>query len=270
MLRGTAREAAAEFWGTFILMVFGLAANAQFVLSGQPPGGFLVVNLSWGVAVTMGVYASAGISGAHINPAVTLALAFHRKLPWGKVLPYMLAQFAAAFVASVVVFVTYSEAFDAFDGGVRQVTGDAATAGIFGTYPRKFDNGETLSAFPGGFIDQVVATALLMAMIFALTDKRNTEPKSNLTPVVVGSIVFMIGMSFGFNCGYAINPARDFSPRLFTAVAGWGSEVFTAGNYFFWIPIVGPCVGAVLGGAAYDFFITKHHPVEDDAGDDAE
>ena len=78
----------------------------------------------------------------------------------------------------------------------------------------------------------------------------------------------VIKKSFGFNCGYAINPARDFSPRLFTAVAGWGSEVFTAGNYFFWVPIVGPCVGAVLGGAAYDFFITRHHPGEDDAGDD--
>lgn len=255
MLRGTAREAVAEFWGTFILMAFGLAANAQAVLAGSD---FLVVNFSWGVAVTMGVYACAGISGAHINPAVTLALAVHRQFPWRKVLPYFAAQFAGAFVASVLVYFTYAEAIEAFDSGTRAISGATGTAGIFGTYPKDY-----LSTFPGGLIDQTVGTALLVAMLFALADNRNVVPQANLAPVVVGSIVFLIGMSFGHNAGYAINPARDFSPRLFTAVAGWGMEVFSANDNWFWVPIVGPCLGAVLGGAAYDLCIARHHPADD-------
>jgi MIP family channel proteins len=256
MLRRTAREAAAEFWGTFILMIFGLGVNAQVTLGGGGFGDFYSINVGWGLAVAMGVYACSGISGAHINPAVTLALAVLRKFPREKVLPYMGAQFSGAFVAATVIYFTYYEALDAFDGGVRHVTGERGTAGIFGTYPREF-----LSTF-GGLIDQIVGTALLVAMVFALTDERNQAPKSNLGPLLVGGIVWLIGMSFGFNAGYAINPARDFSPRLFTYVAGWGSEVFTAYNNWWWVPIVGPCVGGVLGGYLYDLFIARHHPPE--------
>lgn len=268
MLRGTAREAVAEFWGTFILIAFGLGANAQYTLGGGTPAGLLTVHLSWGVAVAMGVYAAGGISGAHINPAVTLALAVHRKFPWSKVGPYCLGQFAGAFAASALVYFVYFDALNAFDFGNRQISGPQGTAGIWGTYPTEFAPGKFLSTFPGGLIDQIVGTALLVAMLFALADRRNTPPQSNLAPVVVGSIVLMIGMSFGLNAGYAINPARDFSPRLFTAIAGWGSDVFTAGDYWFWVPIVGPCLGAVIGGAAYDLFITRHHPADDDTDND--
>ncbi|GAB4151318.1 MAG: MIP/aquaporin family protein [Planctomycetaceae bacterium] len=252
---GTFRESLAEFWGTFILMIFGLGVNAQVTLGNENFGDFFSINVGWGLAVTLGVYACAGISGAHINPAVTLALAVHRKFPWRKVLPYCLAQFAGAFVASVLVYVAYYEALDAFDGGTRAISGPMGTAGIWGTYPNEF-----LSTFPGGLIDQILGTALLVAMLFALADDRNLTPKANLTPVVVGMVVFMIGMSFGLNAGYAINPARDFSPRLFTAMAGWGSGVFTAGNHWWWVPVVGPCLGGIIGGALYDLLITRHHP----------
>jgi MIP family channel proteins len=255
MLSGTSREAAAEFLGTFILIVFGSAVVAQVVLSGGSHGGYVSINVAWGLAVTMGVYVSAGVSGAHLNPAVTLALAVHRQFPWRKVLPYAAAQVAGAFVASVVTFATYREAFDRFDGGLRQVTGPRATAGIFATYPQEF-----LSNVPGGLVDQVVGTALLILVIFALGDRHNSAPEPAVAPVVVGLLVVLIGMSFGFNAGYAINPARDLGPRLFTALAGWGAEVFRAGNHWWWVPIVGPCVGAVLGGAVYDLFITRHHP----------
>ena len=102
MLQGTAREVAAEFLGTFVLIVFGAGVVAQVVLSGGTAGGYLSINLGWGLAVTMGVYAAGGVSGAHINPAVTVALAVHRRFPWKKVLPYCAGQFAGAFVASVV------------------------------------------------------------------------------------------------------------------------------------------------------------------------
>jgi MIP family channel proteins len=257
MLRGTAREVAAEFLGTFVLIVFGVGVVAQFVLSGGANGQYLSVNLAWGLAVTMGIYVSAGISGAHLNPAVTLALALRRGFSWSKVAPYIAGQFAGAFLASALVFVTYREALDRFDGGVRQIGGAVGTAGIWATYPQPF-----LSAFPGGVIDQVVGTALLVGVIFALSDARNFAPPQRLAPVLVGLLVVLIGATFGYNAGYAINPARDLGPRLFTAVAGWGSGVFTASNGWWWVPVVGPCIGGVLGGYVYDLLIANHHPPE--------
>jgi MIP family channel proteins len=254
MLRGIARETVAEFLGTFTLLVFGIAVVAQVVLSRQATGQYLSINIGWGLAVTMGAYVAGGVSGAHLNPAVTLAVAFHRGFPWKKVLPYTLAQLAGAFVAALVVYITYREAFANFDNGIRQVTGPEGTAGIFATYPQPF-----LSTFPGGFIDQVVGTALLVMGIFAITDQRNAAPPSSFAPIVVGALVLLIGATFGFNSGYAINPARDFGPRLFTAVAGWGLDVFRAGNFWWWVPILAPCVGGVLGGYVYDVLIARHH-----------
>jgi len=256
MDRGTVRELLAEVLGTFLLIVFGVGVVAQVVLSRQAAGTMLSINLAWGLAVMVGAYAAAGVSGAHLNPAVTLALAVHRGFPWGKVLPYTVAQCLGAFAASAVVYFTYREALTAFDGGVRQVVGPAATAGIWATYPQPF-----LSTF-GGLVDQIVGTALLAAGIFALTDRRNAAPPSTATPALVGALVVLIGATFGFNAGYAINPARDFAPRVFTAIGGWGTEVFSAGNGWWWVPIVGPSIGAVLGGFVYDLLITKHHPAQ--------
>src|SRR5437867_12676210 len=198
MSRCLSRELMAEFLGTFILIVFGVGVVAQVVLSRNTAGTYLSINVAWGLAVTMGVYVSAGVSGAHLNPAVTLALAVHRQFPWRKVLPYCAAQMAGAFVASAVTFVTYGEAFDRFDGGVRQVTGPHATAGIFATYPQEF-----LSNVPGGLVDQVVGTALLLLVIFAIGDRRNSAPDAALAPVLVGLLVVLVGMTFGFNAGYA-------------------------------------------------------------------
>jgi MIP family channel proteins len=255
MSRSLVRETLAEFFGTFILIVFGVGVVAQVVLSRQSAGSYLSINLAWGLAVTMGCYVAAGVTGAHLNPAVTIALAARRDFPWSKVLPYSAAQIAGAFVASAVVYVTYREALTAFDGGVRQVTGPQGTAGIWATYPQPF-----LSTFPGGFIDQIVGTGLLVAGIFGITDSRNSPAPAGLAPVVVGLLVVLIGATFGFNAGYAINPARDFGPRLFTFVAGWGSGVFRAGNNWWWVPIVAPPVGGVIGGWAYDALIGSRFP----------
>ena len=249
-MRESLREMLAEFLGTFVLIVFGTAVVAQVVLSRQANGSYLSINLGWGLAVVMAVYVAGGVTGAHLNPAVTLTLAVRRGFPWGKVLPYWAAQLAGAFAGALVTFVTYREAFLAFDGGVRQVVGPQATAGIFATYPQAF-----LSTFPGGLVDQVVGTALLLLMIFAIGDAKNLAPDPKVAPIVVGLLVTVIGMTFGYNAGYAINPARDLGPRLFTAVAGWGGEVFRAGNGWWWVPIVGPLIGGVLGGLVYDLFI---------------
>jgi MIP family channel proteins len=167
---------------------------------------------------------------------------------------FVLAQMLGAFLGAAVVYATYHEAFTAFDGGVRQVTGDLGTAGIFATYPREF------LSIAGGFIDQLVGTALLMAGVLAVTDQRNAAPPSWMAAPLVGGLVVAIGVAFGFNSGYAINPARDLGPRLFTAIAGWGPAVFTAGHAWWWVPIVAPCLGAWLGAVVYDFAVGRNLP----------
>lgn len=253
------REAAAEFLGTFVLIVFGVGVVAQTVLSQQASGSYLGINIGWGLAVMLGVYTAAGASGAHLNPAVTVALAARRGFAWGKVPTFVAAQVAGAFVASAVVYLTYGEAFTAFDGGLRAVSGDRATAGIFATYPQPF------LSLAGGLIDQIVGTALLLIGVLAITDQKNAGPPGWLAAPLIGALVVAIGVAFGFNAGYAINPARDFGPRLFTFVAGWGREVFTAGNGWWWVPIVGPLVGGVVGVVVYDACISRFQAGEDRA-----
>ncbi len=254
MTRDTLREAAAEFLGTFTLIVFGAGVVAQVVLGRGAAGEHLSINLGWGLAVMLGCYVAGGVSGAHLNPAVTLALAIHRGFPWQKIPFYVLAQFAGAFAASAVVYFTYLEAINAFDPERT-----LATAGIWATYPKDY-----LSNWPGGLVDQVVGTALLMMVIFAISDQRNMKLPASINPMVVGATVLVIGMTYGLNSGYAINPARDLGPRLWTYLAGWGDQVFTAHDYWWWVPVVGPCIGAVLGGFVYDLLITRLYDKESD------
>lgn len=247
------RAVLAEFIGTFILVVFGVAVVAQVNLGGGNTGQYLSINIGWGLAVTMAVYVSGGVSGGHLNPAVTLAAAVFQKFPWPRVVPYIVAQTAGAFVAAAIVFLTYHDAFNHFDGGVREVTGALGTAGVFSTYPQAW-----LSTL-GGLVDQIVGTALLVGVIFAIGDERNIAPPKGTAPIVVGLLVLLIGATYGLNAGYAINPARDFGPRLFTFVAGWGGGVFTAGHAWWWVPIVGPMIGGLLGGATYQAAIAWRH-----------
>jgi MIP family channel proteins len=221
------------------------------VLSGKEAGQYLSINLGWGLGVTMGVYIAGGVSGAHLNPAVTLALAASGKFSWSKIVPYWLAQLGGAFVASAVTYLVYVEALSAYDLGARTVpgVGTTPTAGIWATYPAPH------LSIAGGLIDQIVGTALLVACIFGITDAKNVGAPAFLVPISVGALVTLIGMTFGFNAGYAINPARDFAPRVFTAIAGWGWDVFKAGNHWWWVPIVGPLAGGVLGGLLYQLFV---------------
>lgn len=253
MSRDLLRELAAEFLGTLVLIAFGVGVVAQVVLSRNGNGDYLSINLGWGLGVVFGVLVAGGVSGAHLNPAVTVALAVHRGLPWRKVLPFTLAQTVGAFAGAALVYLTYREAFAAFDGGLRQIAGAQGTAGIFATYPQAF------LSLGGGLVDQIVGTALLVIGVFAIGDQRNVAPPGWTGPVFVGALVVAIGVAFGFNAGYAINPARDFGPRLFTALAGWGGGVFTASGGWWWVPVAGPVIGAVLGGFVYDLCVTRLH-----------
>lgn len=246
------RELYAEFLGTLVLIAIGSASVAQNVLSKGQNGSYFAINVAWGLAVTMAIYVAGGVSGAHLNPAVTLALAMRRGFSWRKVIPYSIVQTAGAFCGAAITYFIYREAFSAYDNGVRMVSGDLATAGIFATYPQPF-----LSTF-GGLVDQIIATAILVLVILAISDTRNIAPSANVGPLIVGLLVVVIGIGFGFNCGYAINPARDLGPRLFTLIAGWGTDVFRAGNNWFWVPIFGPLIGGAFGALVYDNLIGKH------------
>ena len=248
-------ELAAEFFGTLILILFGNGVVAMVVLFGHGlpgeivNGGYTNITLGWGLAVTMGVYVAGKISGAHINPAVTLAVAVFRGFSWKKVVPYWIAQTAGAFVAAAIVYWNYRPQFHLVDPGLDH------TAGVFTTFP----------AFPmqlsAGLLDQTIGTALLLFMILAITDERNQVPGANLTPVLIGAIVVAIGMGFGGLHGFAINPARDFGPRLFTVAAGFKNNGLTDGGFVFWVPIVGPLLGGIIGAAAYDMGVRRFLPV---------
>ncbi len=247
-------EMLSEFLGTLVLITIGLGVVAMVVLFGTGipgeivNGGYTNITLAWGLAVTLGCYVSGKTSGAHLNPAVTIALAVFRGFSWSKVAPYILAQVAGGFFGAALIFANYLPAFHKFDPNLEK------TAGIFSTFP----------AFPNqpaaGFVDQVLGTALLLFLILAVTDERNQSPMANLAPVVVGMIVVAVGMSQGAMHGYAINPARDLGPRLFTVVAGFKNNGLTDGSGVFWIPIVGPILGGLIGAAVYDFGIRRFLP----------
>jgi glycerol uptake facilitator protein len=244
-------ELIAEFLGTFVLMLFGEGVVAMVVLfPTKTPGeiihgGFTNITLAWGLAVTMGIYIAGKVSGAHLNPAVTLALAVFRGFSWGKVVPYFIAQTAGAFAAAALVYWNYLPAFQQVDPQRDH------TAGVFTTFP-------AYPALPqAGFLDQLIGTGLLVLLIFAITDEFNMPPGANLAPLMIGLVVVAIGMSFGGMHGYAINPARDFGPRLFTVVAGFRNNGLTDGGHVWWVPVVAPLLGGIAGAGLYDFAIRR-------------
>ncbi|XP_038644736.1 aquaporin-3-like [Scyliorhinus canicula] len=247
------RECLAEFLGVCMLILFGCGAVAQMVVSNTTRGEFLSVNLGFGLGATFGIYIAGGISGGHLNPAVSFSLCLLGRFQWKKLPFYMFFQTLGGFVGAAIVYGVHHDGIHAVDNGTLSVTGPRATAFIFGTYPAPF---LTLS---NGFIDQLIGTGTLLLCIFAVLDAKNNGAPKVLQPIFIGLSVVGIGMSMGSNSGYAINPARDFGPRLLTLAAGWGTEVFTAGSGWWWIPIVAPMVGAVLGALVYELLVELHH-----------
>jgi glycerol uptake facilitator protein len=274
-ISGLYGELLSEFLGVFIIIAFGdgVVAMAVAALPGSgrtsgptvifdAAGDWLLITFGWAMAVAFAVWVAGGVSGAHLNPAVTLAFAVRRKFPYKKILPYWGAQVVGAFVGAALVFLVYHNAIDAFDlaNKTPKSGGNAlATYSIFATFPAKYFGGSAV----GPLIDQIVGTAFLLLFVVAVIDARNAAVQSNLTPLVIGLAVLAIGDSFGANAGYAINPARDFGPRLFAYFAGWG-KVALPGSYsspgfsfsdYFWVPIVGPLIGGIIGVVIYDLFV---------------
>ena len=248
-----------------VLILFGDGCVAVYGLFGKSQGVGIgadtwpIIVFGWGLAVMLGIYVAGAISGAHLNPAVTLALAARGKLPWNKVLPYWGAQVLGAFVAALILYFVYQGALVNALAANHLTIGDIAQSPTYGgkglgwifyTGHRSF-----VGTF-GAFADEFVGTALLVGLIFAIVDARNQPVQANLNPLIIGFLIVAIGSSFGANTGYAINPARDLGPRLWIAIVSGGASL-SADNYYFWIPIVAPLLGGVVGAFIYDFTVGK-------------
>nr|WP_304503054.1 MIP family channel protein [Alteribacillus sp. YIM 98480] len=250
-------ELIAEFIGSFILIFIGAGCVASLVLNGSEFG-MWEISIIWGLGISLALYMTAAISGAHINPAVTLSMALYRGFPWSKVIPYVCAQVAGTFTGAAFVFGLYYPAFVSYQESTGIVIGGENSqemAGIFSTYPAVY-----LNWFSAGLVEMCL-TAMLIAGIFSFIDERNVfAPPKFLFPLAVGILVAILGGAFGSMTGFAMNPARDFGPKLFTALAGWGEVALPAQNWYFLVPVIAPLIGAVIGGAAYDFLIRKNLP----------
>lgn len=259
-LSGTLGECVGEFFGTMVLILFGDGCVAVFGLftnlNNNPANptlfanNWMVIIFGWGLAVMLGIYVCGAISGAHLNPAVTLGLAVRGKLAWNKVLPYWVAQVLGAFIAALILYFVYQGALVHALNGASIADPVKGYGWVFYTYPKSF-----VGTF-GAFGDEFIGTALLVGLIFAIVDGRNQPVQANLNPLIIGFLIVAIGASFGTNTGYAINPARDFGPRLWVAIVS-GGQSFSVNNYYFWIPIVAPLAGGVVGAFIYDFTIGK-------------
>ncbi len=248
----------AEFLGTGLIIFFGAGCVAALKLAGASFGQW-EISIIWGLGVSMAVYLTAAISGAHLNPAITIALCLFANFEGRKVVPYIIAQVAGAFCAAALVYGLYYNLFLDFEQSHNMVRGSVASldlAGIFSTYPNPHIS--VLQAF----IVETVITAILMALILALTDDGNGVPRGALAPLLIGLLIAVIGASMGPLTGFALNPARDFGPKLFAYFAGWGKVAFTGARDipYFLVPIFGPLVGACLGAVGYKALISNHLP----------
>ncbi|PKH23624.1 aquaporin [Enterobacterales bacterium CwR94] len=250
----------AEFLGTGLIIFFGAGCVAALKLAGASFGQW-EISIIWGLGVSMAIYLSAAISGAHLNPAVTLALTLFANFDKRKVLPYILAQLLGAFAAAALVYALYYNLFFVYEASHQMVRGSTESldlAGIFSTYPNP-----NISVMQALLVETVI-TAVLMSLIMALTDDGNGLPRGPLAPLLIGLLIAIIGASMGPLTGFALNPARDFGPKVFAWLAGWGDVAFTGGREipYFLVPVVGPILGACLGAWGYRSLISRHLPCE--------
>ncbi|CAJ0574761.1 unnamed protein product, partial [Mesorhabditis spiculigera] len=244
-----------EFVGTMILLLIGTSVVAQHELPRVRINEQIGVNIGFGLAIAFGVAVSAKLSGGHINPAVSLMFLSFGSLKPLRFILYTLVQIAGAFVGAALTFVLYNDAINNFDGGNHTVVGAHKTAQIFASYPAPHLG--TIN----GLTDQIIATAVFCFLIAHFTDERRTSYPNWVRPLLIGLSFVAIGTAFSFNCGYPCNPARDFGPRLFTLLAGYGGETFTYRGWW-WVPIVGPFIGALIGAWLYQFTIGFHTSIE--------
>jgi glycerol uptake facilitator protein len=259
-----------EFVGTFILVFFGCGSVCAAVTTGAQVGVFQVA-IIWGLGIATAIYLTAALSGAHLNPAVTISLAVWGDFPGRRVPGYICAQVTGAFVSAAMLYVIFGGAiagFEAKNGIVRGEAGSEASAMVFGEYyPNPL--GRPLSeADPGrmsmarAFAAEVCGTALLLLVIFCTTDLNNRNNPGVLTAATIGLTITMLISLLGPLTMACFNPARDLGPRLFSSLAGWGSVPFTA-NGIGWLVIylIAPVAGGLLGGFIYRVLFAPHYAI---------
>jgi glycerol uptake facilitator protein len=260
--------AVGEFAGTFLLVFFGCGSVAAAVLTGALAGTFQVA-VVWGLGIATAIYLTGGLSGAHLNPAVTLAMATVDRLPWRRVPGHLLAQLLGAFSASAVLYAVFFGALRAYEYSnhiVRGAPGSEASAMVFGEF---FPNpgghplgagGPTFVSTEAAFCVEALGTAILVLVILCATDARNPSRPGILTAATIGLTVTMLISLFAPLTMAGFNPARDFGPRLFSALAGWGRMVFTVnGSGWLVVYILAPLAGGQAGALAYRFFFRGHY-----------
>ena len=261
--RGLFSELVGEFFGTFILILLGDGVVANVGLAPRLAGGaynWNTITIGWAFAVIIAVFVSGGVSGAHLNPAVTVGLAAKRGFPWGKVFPYIAAQMVGAFVGALAVYLIYR------DGLVAAGMPNVWSTGPGSTFGQTFWGATaTATGAPYSMITAVIAelfgTFILIWGVAASGDMKNMGLKDNFGPFIVGFAVLAVGLSLGGPSGYSINPARDLAPRIFGLLVG--TQGLFDGLYWLIPPVLAPIVAAPIAFALYDFFVTKNLPNKD-------
>lgn len=246
----------AEFLGTGLFMFFGTSVLSAATVAGASFG-LWEICVVWGLGIALAVYLTAGISGAHLNPAVTIALWLFARFDARKVTPYILAQMAGAFCGAMLTYILYHNLFTEYEQLHNMVRGSKeslALAGIFSTYPSA-----SISVWLAALVEMVISS-MLIGLIMALTDDGNGVPKGPLAPLLIGILVAVIGAATAPLTGFAMNPARDFGPKLFTMLNGWGAIAMTGGRDipYFLVPLIAPVIGGIGGAAIYRLCIGRH------------
>ena len=225
----------AEFFGTMLLLILGEGVVAGVVLKGtkSESAGWLTICVAWGLAVTLSIYAVGSISGAHLNPAITIALAMIGTFPSDQVVGYILAQMSGAFVGAIVVWIQYMPHW-------KNTIDSSAKLAVFATAP-------AIRNKVANLISEIIATAVLLLAILFIGENKFTE---GLNPIVVGLLIVSIGLSLGGTTGFAINPARDLGPRIAHFILPIPGKRDSDWSYA-WIPVLGPIIGGILGAVIY-------------------
>lgn len=250
------RAALAEFIGTFILVAIGNGSVAQSQLTQGEKGNYFTINWGWCLGCCLGILVSAKASGGHLNPAVTMAFAVAKDFPWKRLPVYWFAQYLGALAASATVLGVYYEAIiiRKVDGHFRihDNASEPGSAAIFANYPAPY------SSVCTGLVEEILCTTIFMIVICSVTNPKYSKVPSSLQPLYIGFTLLAVGVAYGSNGGYALNPARDLAPRLVSYFGGFGSRVFSFRGYnWFWIFLVGPHVGAILGVFIFHFVLLE-------------
>ncbi len=259
------RQCLSEMTGTFILVFFGIGAVHVAVLTGAQQGLWQVA-VVWGIAISLAIYATAAVSGAHINPALTLAFAAFREFPWRRAPWYMLFQFLGAVLAASVLYALFSSVLDQFESAhsiVRGTPGSEWSAMVYAEYfpnpavARSLHWTDASVRHAQAMLAEGLGTAFLAFFVLAVTDARNRSgPGSRLAPLFIGLTVSILISVMGPLTQAGFNPARDFGPRLFAYLAGWGSVAIPGPRGgFLTVYILSPILGALLGGASYQYLV---------------